>query len=273
MLDLWLGAAAAVFGAVTLLWLVSLVLRDAAIVDSFWSLGFVLCVWIYAGGPAADPWSPDPRWVHALAVTLWGLRLSLHIARRHMKAGGEDYRYAEMRRKAGPSFKWRSLVTVFWLQGALILVIGLPLLFTQAGERADTWLATDLLFLILFTVGLFFETVADWQLSRFKAEPSNRGRVLDSGLWRYSRHPNYFGDAVVWWAFGVSALGSAGGVYTLVCSLLMTFLLLKVSGVSLLEKTIVDRRPAYASYIARTSAFFPWFPKSTGGRDSAEEAA
>ena len=260
MLNLWLFGLMVVVSCTVVLWLVSLPLRDVSIVDSFWSLGFVISVWIFAGGLP----STGPQLVHALAVTLWGVRLALHIAVRHHKAGREDHRYATMRERAGAIFKWRSLVTVFILQGLLIGVIGVPLLFSQAGERPADWLLTDWIFLALFAVGLFFEAVGDWQLTRFKADPENKGKVLDTGLWRYTRHPNYFGDAVVWWSFWVAAIGSVNGIYTVPCALLMTVLLMRVSGVTLLEKTIVDRRPAYADYIARTSAFFPWPPKAAG---------
>lgn len=270
MLDLYLQGAAVVFAGMTLLWLVSIPLRDVSIIDSFWSLGFVACAWIYHLGYGAE--GGTFRGLHLALVTLWGLRLALHIAVRHARHGEEDSRYRAMRRKAGDAFVPRSLLTVFWLQGALICLIVLPLLFVQAGERSTGdsflatpwagWLWTDLLAILLFAIGFFFEAVGDWQLTRFKSDPANRGKVLDTGLWRYTRHPNYFGDAVVWWSFFVAALGSAGGWMTLPSALLMNFFLLKVSGVALLEKTITERRPAYRRYIEATPAFFPGLPKS-----------
>lgn len=263
LIEAWLWGFGAVLAATFLLWLWSIRLRDVSIVDSFWSLGFVLTTWIYAYVSAEPGGLSSLQWLHGGLVTLWGARLAGHIAWRHHQAGGEDYRYRTMRERTGPSFVWQSLLKVFWFQGLLISIIGLPLLFAQASSPNAHLHWTLPAFLVLFSIGLFFEAVGDWQLSRFKADPANKGRVLNRGLWRYSRHPNYFGDCVVWWSFWIFACGFEGGVWTLPSTVLMTFFLLKVSGVSLLEKTIVDRRPAYREYIEQTPAFFPWFPKST----------
>lgn len=262
MLELYLDGAVVVFAGMTVLWLVSIPLRDVSIIDSAWSLGFVASAWVYRLGDGTED-VPTAVWVHLALVTIWGLRLAIHIAVRHAKHGEEDARYQKMREKHGDAFVWRSLPRVFWLQGALICVIVLPLLFTQAGERPDGWLWTDFLAIALFAIGFFFEAVGDWQLTRFKADPSNQGKVLDTGLWRYTRHPNYFGDSVVWWSFFVAALGSDGGFWTLPSAALMTFLLLKVSGVALLEKDIGERRPAYREYVENTPAFFPGLPKNS----------
>ncbi|MEM1204262.1 MAG: DUF1295 domain-containing protein [Acidobacteriota bacterium] len=259
LLDPWLSAAAVVFILVTLLWLVSLRIRDVSIIDSFWSLGFVVSAWIYRSqGGEASP----AQWLHLGLVTLWGVRLAAHIAWRHAKHGEEDPRYQAMRRRTGDAFRWTSLVKVFWLQAALICVIAAPLLWTQAGTRVNggalaPWVWTDALAVVLFAIGFAFEAGGDWQLTKFRDDPSNRGKVLRTGFWAWTRHPNYFGDAVIWWSFGVAALGSVGGVYTLPASILMTFLLLKVSGVALLEKDIAERRPKYRDYIESTPAFFP----------------
>lgn len=268
MLELWLWGLALVWACATALWLVSVRIKDVSIVDSFWSLGFVIST-VFFAIQVANPTAP--RLLHLALVCLWGLRLSIHIAIRHYHAGEEDYRYQKMRRnaeEAGKSFATGSLIRVFLLQGTLIAVIGLPLLWVQVGDRPPQWLWTDGLFVLLFAVGFFFEAVGDWQLSRFKADPSNRGEVLNTGLWRYTRHPNYFGDAVIWWSFGVCALGSTNGAYSLVGPAIMTFFLLKVSGVSLLEKDIEERRPAYREYKRRTPAFFPWWPQSTESEKS-----
>ena len=251
-------AAAAIGVCVFLLWLLSLRLEDVSIVDIFWSLGFVIAAWIYRQhGPDASPRHLLPL----VLVTVWGLRLALHIGWRS-RGKEEDYRYRSMREKVGPIFKWRSLFTVFILQGVLILIISAPHLVLQTAPLDDAWQWTDLVGLILFAIGFFFEAVGDWQLSRFKANPANKGKVLDTGLWRYTRHPNYFGDAMVWWGFFFFALGAPGGIWTLFAPIFMNLLLLKVSGVALLEKTISERRPKYRDYVERTNAFIPWFPKA-----------
>lgn len=255
----WLVAygtgALAVFLLFSAVWILSLKKRDVSLVDIFWGLGFVVAAWSFR---LVDGGFTTFQLVHLFLVTVWGSRLALHIAWRHQ---GEDYRYRTMREQVGPSFATRSLFTVFWLQAALVLVIAPPLFFAQSGERPSVWMWTDWIGLGLFALGLFFEAVGDWQLSRFKADPANRGQVLRTGLWALSRHPNYFGDASVWWSFFFFALGTPGGFWTLPSTLLMTVLLLKVSGVALLEKTIVERRPAYRDYLETTSAFIPWFPR------------
>jgi steroid 5-alpha reductase family enzyme len=262
-MDAWgsfgLGLAA-VLVLMTLAWLASLVRRDASIVDVFWGLAFVLAAWIYAGGREAPTVRGD---VVAALVTLWGLRLSLHILWRS-RGRGEDYRYREMRDRDPAGFPRRSLLTVFWLQAALAWAISAPLFQAQRpGPAAPGPL--DILGSGLFVVGFLFEAVGDWQLARFRGDPANAGRVMDRGLWRYTRHPNYFGDAVVWWGFSGIALATPGSWWTLYSPVLMTALLLRVSGVTLLEKKLRETRPAYRGYAERTNAFLPWRPRHRGG--------
>ncbi|MEM6795414.1 MAG: DUF1295 domain-containing protein [Acidobacteriota bacterium] len=260
MLNAFFWAAGAVLTLMTLVWAISLQKRDASIVDIVWGPAFVLAAWVYQWKlPAGDgPW----RLVPLAFVTIWGLRLAAHIASRH---SGEDRRYVEMRRKRPDSFTSWSLYGIFWFQGALASVISLPLLFALCAPRPQHFTVLDAVAIAVFLIGFTFEALGDWQLTRFKADPSNRGRVLDTGLWRYTRHPNYFGDAAVWWSFGLFASVTEGGLYTWPSVLLMTFFLLKVSGVALLEKDISERRPAYRDYIERTPAFIPWFPKKKAG--------
>lgn len=259
-----LAASAAVLGLVTVLWAISVRTRDVSIIDSFWGPAFVLAAWIHrAFGPEAS----TLQWLHLALVTTWGLRLAIHIAVRHAKSGEEDYRYRQMREKAGESFWWQSLFTVFWLQGVLVVLISTPLLVVQAQAGDAGWTVLDLVAVVVWLVGFTFEAGGDYQLQRFKADPENRGKVLDSGFWRYTRHPNYFGDAAQWWAYGLFALGFPGGAWTLFSVVLMTFFLLKVSGVALLEKTITERRPKYREYIEKTPAFFPWLPKERGSEE------
>lgn len=267
MLEPYLLGAAAVALAFFLLWLASAWRRDVSIVDIVWGPGFLLAVLVWRllaeDGPLPDQNQASPvRWLYLGLVALWALRLALHIAWRHH---GEDYRYRAMREKRGKTFVWSSLFIVFLLQALLVVVIALPHLWIQLGDRPDSLVATDWLALALFAVGFSFESVADWQLARFKADPANRGKVMRKGLWALSRHPNYFGEATLWWGFYAGALASAGGWMTLPSVLLMTVLLLKVSGVSLLESTIVERRPEYRDYIASTSAFLP-IPRKSSSR-------
>ena len=248
--------------AMLLLWLLSLRLRDASIVDIWWGPGFAA---IAAFSCALAPGGEPAR--EALVVTLsalWGLRLGAYLLWRN--AGkGEDYRYQAMRRRHGVRFARVSLFTVFGLQGLLMWFISLPLQVAQTGGSTGGLGALDGIGTSVFCVGLLFESLGDLQLARFKADPANAGRVMDRGLWRYTRHPNYFGDCLVWWGLWLVACGAPGGVYTVASPVLMTFLLLRVSGVALLERGLVKRKPGYADYIARTSAFFPRPPRMTRG--------
>jgi len=247
----------AILTASTFVWMISVRLEDASIADVCWGLGFVLLAWLYfVLSPANTPRS----WLVAGLVTLWGARLSWHIfRRRHGK--GEDPRYQAMRALHAPAFWWRSLFTVFWLQGAILWFVALPLLVAEQAAYPRTLTAVDGLGVVLFAVGFSFEVVGDRQLHRFRADPSNRGRVLDRGLWRYTRHPNYFGDAVLWWGLYAIAAATPNGWLTVLSPVLMTFLLMRVSGVTLLEQSLKASKPGYHAYIARTPAFFPWFPR------------
>jgi len=248
-----------VLTAMVALWLVSLRLRDASIVDIFWGPGFVMVAW--TAHLVADSASVR-AWLVCAMVTLWGVRLALHLARRNL-GHGEDYRYRAMRERHGRRFPLISLGMVFLLQGALIWIIALPVLAVHAPTAVAPLHGIDALGILLFVAGLAFEWIGDVQLARFKRDAGNKGRVMDQGLWRYTRHPNYFGNFLLWWGIGLMAL-AVGAWWALVGPLLLTFLLLKVSGVALLESTIAERRPGYRDYVRRTSAFLPWFPRKTG---------
>jgi steroid 5-alpha reductase family enzyme len=239
------------------IWLFSVRLRDASIVDIFWGAGFVLGAWLYFGLTEA---ATARKWMVAALVTAWGLRLTTHLfVRNHGK--GEDYRYRAMREQHGPRFWWVSWWTVYLLQGLIMWVVGLPMWAAMRSPepRALTWV--DGLGLAVFLTGLFFETVGDRQLARFKADPANEGKLLTNGLWRYTRHPNYFGDALVWWGLTIIALATPGAWWVLIPPALMTFLLMRVSGVALLEKRLRDSKPEFSDYVRRTNAFLPWFPR------------
>ena len=241
------------------LWLLSLALRNASIVDVFWGFGFALIavltfLWTHDGSSAR-------RGLLAIMVGVWGLRLAGYLLWRN-SGHGEDPRYAAMRRYWGTRFAWVSLFTVFALQGVLMWIVALPVQVAMAAPGPGLG-ALDAIGLAVWALGLCFEAVGDWQLARFKADPANRGRVMDRGLWRYTRHPNYFGDSCVWWGVFLVALSSPYGVWSAIGPVLMSFLLMRVSGVPMLERSIHKRRPDYVAYAKRTSAFFPRPPKPT----------
>jgi len=261
---IWI-ALAVVLVMMTLVWLASLLKRDASIVDVFWGLGFVVVGGVYL--LAADERSPRGLLVLGL-VSLWGARLSLHILGRNW-GKGEDYRYREMRERSAGAFPVRSLFTVFWLQGLLLWAISAPLFQVQRRPQPASLGWLDVLGLALFAVGFVFEAGGDWQLRRFRRDPAHAGQVMDRGLWRYTRHPNYFGDAVVWWSFFCFAAATPGGAWTIFSPILMTLLLLRVSGVTLLEKRLQQTKPAYREYARRTNAFLPWFPAERSPKDPA----
>ncbi len=247
--------AGVIFAMMVALWLVSLSRQDVSIVDIFWGLGFVLVAWITCLGTEA---ASARKWWLTLLTTLWGLRLAGYLAwRNHGKP--EDYRYRAMREAYGPRFWWISLLLVFGLQGLIMAVVSIPVQVGQLSAQATGPL--DALGILFWSVGFCFETVGDFQLARFKADPANRGQVMDRGLWRYTRHPNYFGDFLVWW--GLYLIAASGGAWWSVFSpVLMSVLLLRVSGVALLEKSLRSRTAGYEAYVRRTSSFFPWPPRS-----------
>ena len=261
LLPLTAGLVAAL-AFVAVLWLISLPLRNASIVDVAWGPGFALQAAVYAN-LTPDGWEPRKVLVLVL-VSVWAARLAVHVATRN--AGkGEDYRYAAWRAQRGASWWWRSLFSVFVTQGLLGWFIGMPLLAAQAGG-APGWTLLDGVGVALWTIGFAFEAGGDWQLRRFLADAANRGRSLTTGLWRYTRHPNYFGDATQWWGlFAIAA--AAGGWWSILSPVAMTFLIVRISGVGMLERTIAERRPDYARYMRTTSAFIPWFPRPSNEED------
>jgi steroid 5-alpha reductase family enzyme len=257
MMESGLFGLAVVAGLTGAIWLLSLVTRDVSKIDIFWGPGFAILAWIYY--LQGNDETLRQLMVPSL-VTLWGLRLGAYIYWRG-RGQREDYRYAEMRERWGPRFPLVSLAIVFWLQAVLMWVIAIPLLLVQHAAQPSLFGLRDSIGVGLFALGFFFETVGDLQMSRFKADPANRGKVLDTGLWRYTRHPNYFGDAALWWGIWILTSAAEGAAWTIASPLLMTFLLLKVSGVSLLEQGLEKTKPAYREYVRRTSAFIPWPPK------------
>lgn len=255
MVDLLVTAGVAIGILMLVTWVVSVVVNDASIVDIVWGLGFVIATW---AALLVAPEMTDRGLLLAILVSVWGLRLTVYLAWRNV-GKGEDKRYQQMRKRNPDGFWIVSLYKVFGLQAALMWVVAIPAIVSQLSESGLFWL--DYVGAGLWLTGLFFESVGDFQLARFKATPDSRGAVLDQGLWRYTRHPNYFGDFCVWW--GIYLVAAAGGAWWTVFSpLVMSALLIRYSGAGLLEKTITRRRPEYETYIETTNAFFPGPPKS-----------
>ena len=239
-----------------LTWIVSFFKRDVGIVDSTWSLMFLGMAIVYAltGGELSARGA-----LTLVLVSAWALRLSVYVTWRNW-GEDEDRRYQAIRRNHQPGFAFKSLYLVFGLQGLLAWFISLPLLAAATGAGPLGML--DAVAVLVWATGFAFEAIADAQLAAFKARAKNRGAVLDTGLWRYTRHPNYFGECLIWWGYYLLAL-AAGGWWALPAPLLMTFLLLRVSGVALLEREIGERRPAYRDYVCATNAFVPGPRKTT----------
>jgi steroid 5-alpha reductase family enzyme len=254
-------AAIAVFLFMTLLWSISVVKKNVSVVDIGWGLGFIVISFVTMFFNVSFV---DRSYLLMAIVTLWGLRLAVHIYLRS-QGRGEDWRYRGWREDWGDSFLWRSYLGIFLRQGVLILVISLPVIFVHYSASSETLSWTDMLGALLWFVGFVVEILADYQLTAFRARPSNKDRILTSGLWRYSRHPNYFGEAVQWWGIFFVALALPGGIFTIIGPLTITYLLLRVSGVPLLEKRYHGNSD-YDRYKRVTSPFVPWFPKKTMGQ-------
>ena len=256
LLELFASSGLLLLGFMILLWLVSLLLKNAGIMDIFWGIGFVVLTWTaYTSAPGFLP----RKILTCMMITLWGLRLAIHIGLRNW-GKQEDFRYAGWRETHGARWWWFSFFQVFLLQGLLIWIISVPILAAQISGVPAILTPLDMIAVLVWGFGLIFETVADVQLTRFKRVASNKGKLLTTGLWKYSRHPNYFGEAVVWWGIYIVALATGFG-WTIFSPILITWLLLRVSGVAMLERTMKNK-PGYEEYMQRTSVFIPWFRKA-----------
>ena len=233
-------------------WVLSLRVKDASIVDRLWGLNFILLAWIYFSQSQVVYWR---HWAALFMVCIWGARLSLHIHLRN-RGHSEDYRYQSMRNSQGRSFWWYSLFSVFLFQGLLAFLISAPILWIFAGTV--TWFSIfDPIAIFLWGLGFYFEVVGDSQLRKFKSDPHNKGKILDRGLWSLTRHPNYFGDALMWWALFLLALPVANGWMAFYGPLIMSIFLRYVSGVPLIEKSLSKTKPGYDEYMNKTPAFTP----------------
>lgn len=257
MLLIFSQALLIIFILVTLIWLLSVGITNASIVDLFWGIGFVIVNAFYF--ISSSDFSVRKILLLCL-VSLWGLRLFIYLSWRNI-GKKEDFRYQEFRRKYGyKRYWWYSYFQVFLLQGALIMIVSLPLLGVQYQNGDPNLNILDFVGFIVFVIGFIFEAGGDYQLARFKKDPNNKGKVLNTGFWKYTRHPNYFGDSAVWWSFGIFSI-AAGSYWTFIGSIFMTLLIIKVSGVAMLEKSLNKDKPQYHEYIKKTNSFFPWFPK------------
>lgn len=255
--DIFLVNLAAAVGLMGAGWVFSLAKKNVTIADSLWGLGFVLIAWLTFF--RADGVLFRKAMIVAM-VTIWGLRLFIHLSVRN-RGKGEDPRYAAWRARYGDSFWWVSLYKVFLLQALFQWTIALGVQYGQvaATPAALTW--TDCLGLAIWTAGILIESAADWQLARFLADPANRGKIMNRYLWKYSRHPNYFGESLIWWGLFVVVLSVPWGAWTIISPALITFTLLRLTGVTLMEQTIFKDNPDYQEYVRKTSSFILWFPK------------
>lgn len=246
----------AVTTMMTIGWSFSVWKQNVNIVDSLWGMGFVLVAWItFFSGIGFG----GRRLLILVLTGCWGLRLAAHLTWRNW-GEAEDHRYGQWRRSAS-RFWIVSLFKVFWLQALFLWIISMVLQAAQLSPQPARFTTLDIIGLLVWTVGFVFESVADWQLARFKADPANRGRVMDQGLWAWSRHPNYFGEFLVWWGFFLVALTTPGGWWTVISPIIVSLVLLKMTGLPLTEAALKERRPGYSDYIKRTSSFFPRPPK------------
>jgi len=257
-LEIYFSGLLIIVMAMTLLWLVSVFIKNASIVDPFWGLGFVILgVFYYYNAEGLE----IRKLIVLTLLIIWGWRLSIYLGWRNL-GKGEDFRYQQFRKDFGEKrYWWISFFQVFLLQGVLLWLISAPLLSAQFYSGGSDLTYIDYVAIMIWIIGFSFEAGGDYQLARFKSDPKNKGKVLNTGFWKYTRHPNYFGDAAVWWAYGLFSV-AAESYLPLLSSLLMTLLIVKVSGVSLLEKTLKNTKPQYKDYVEKTPAFFPWFPKN-----------
>lgn len=241
----------------SLIWILSVLLKNASIVDIFWGLGFVMVNGFYF---FTTPGFSTLNIFTIVLVSLWGLRLSAYIFLRNL-GKPEDYRYQEFRKNYGEKrYWWFSYFQVFLLQGTLVWLISAPLLAINYYSGENTIVVIAVLGILVWLTGFTFEAGGDWQLARFKANPANKGNLLTTGFWKFTRHPNYFGDAAVWWGFALMSIAS-GCYLPVFSSVLMTWLIVKVSGVSMLERNMINTKPGFEDYVKSTSPFIPWFPK------------
>ncbi|MCB9798272.1 DUF1295 domain-containing protein [Candidatus Nomurabacteria bacterium] len=254
MIDYFVFLAVLLFAYMNFWFVVSVVKKRNDVADIAWGMGFVLLAWISLLTVEMQLRSI----IVTLLVSIWGIRLSVHIYKRNREKK-EDYRYQQWRREWGRWFYLRSYLQVYLLQGCLLFIVAFPVLVINRGEGGDFGIL-DLVGILVWMIGFFFEAVGDWQLARFVRNPDNRGKLITTGLWQYSRHPNYFGEVTQWWGIWLMSLSGWLGWYSIIGPLTITFLILKVSGVPMLEKRM-EKKPSFSEYKKKVSMFFPLPPK------------
>ncbi len=237
-------------------WIYSLIKNNVTIADSLWGLGFILTAWITF---FQSEGFPARKILLTALVTLWGLRLFIHITKRN-RGKGEDPRYTEWRKEYGDKFRYVSLFKVFLIQALFLWIISLSLQLGGLSESPDYLTAFDFSGLAVWITGFLIESFADYQLSSFLKKPENRGKIMNRKLWRYSRHPNYFGESAMWWGIFVISLSVPYGFITIISPVVITYTLLRITGVTLMEEKIFGENPEYKKYVEITSSFIPWFP-------------
>jgi len=241
----------------SLLWIISGILKNASIVDSFWGLGFILVAFHYFDQSSG---LPERKMLVMCLLFMWAVRLSLYVSWRNW-GKGEDFRYRQVRYDYGlKGYWWYSYRRVFLFQGIMVWIVSVPLLSAQYYGRNIPLGWLDILAIVIWLIGFVFEAGSDYQLAQFKYNENNRDKVLTSGLWKFTRHPNYFGQAAVWWAFGLFSAATENYI-PLIGPALLTLFLLKVSSDSILGRAMADSKPGYRDYMKKTSSFIPWFPK------------
>lgn len=255
MNNIYLISALYIFIFMNFMYLLALRLKDNSIVDIGWGMGFI----IVALATLFDRGTFYPRQLLITALILiWGLRLALYIFKRN-SGKGEDFRYKQWRQEWGKTIYWRSYLQVFMLQGVIMFVIALPIMHVNASNASEL-VITDFIGAAIWLIGFLFESIGDAQMMMFKNNAANKGKIMRSGFWKYTRHPNYFGEALLWWGIFIVAIGANSIYISLISPLLLTYLLLKVSGVAMLEKKYTGNAE-YDEYIRTTSSFVPMLPK------------
>lgn len=251
--NLFLQAPVIIVTYFTLWYIAAFLLKNASIVDIGWGLGFVILV---LAGFIQNITVHTA--VAALLVGIWGLRLSFHIFKRNYKKP-EDFRYANFRKEWGRSYYIRSYFQLFLFQGLIMFLVSLSFLYINGSDEIK-YLPLFIAGILVWIIGFIFEAVGDRQLKKFIQDSANRGKIISTGLWRYTRHPNYFGEAVMWWGLFFIAVSCKAPLFTVISPVTITFMLRYVSGVPMLEKNLA-KKPGFEEYKKRTSIFIPWFPK------------
>ncbi len=255
MENVYIISAGCIFVFMNLMYLLALRLKDNSIVDIGWGVGFIIVA--LATLISSGTFFPKQLLITAIIIA-WGLRLAVYIFMRN-NGRGEDYRYRQWREEWGKTIYWRSYLQVFMLQGVIMFIVALPVMQINSSSSSELSMI-DILGFVVWLTGFLFESIGDTQMMRFKNNPSNKGKIMRSGLWKYTRHPNYFGEALLWWGIFIIAASTGNVFLSLVSPLLLTFLLLRVSGVAMLEKKYTGNAE-YDEYIRTTSSFIPMIPR------------